>query len=169
MDRVESWLTEESSEELKTCSVFSIEEGRLLGKEGHHRQPHQPFRDPLALAILQEVVSGLRQQGYRLSEPKHGKATDAITECKFKNFSITVAFNVHDRRKDVVQFRLLTWKSAKPLRTFLHQENPSSSEVKEQWEGLRSALDRQLRVTTGAESIPWLTRAQAERSWSGAK
>jgi hypothetical protein len=156
----------DTSGEVKGCAVFEVSESYLPDEAHRHKRTNQPFRDPAALVVLQKIASGLRQQGYETTEPKHGKACDAILRCEFENFGITTIINVECRQEDVIRFRLLTWMTRGLLSRLLYRERPPSPEIKDQWNRLCSVIGQQLGEITGGRSALWLTRNQAERDWS---
>jgi hypothetical protein len=143
--------SESANFDMKSRTIFEVNES-LLAPMARGYQMTRPFRDPAGLDISQKIASGLRQQGYEVTEPKNGKACDAVFRCKFKDFSITAVLAIDDRREGVVKCRLLTWKSRKtPLARLLQRDPPMSTAMEEQWKRLCSALDEQLRGAVGAE------------------
>ncbi len=140
----------ESANRLKSRSIFEVSEERLpLEARGYLAT--RPFRDPAALDIVRRIAFGLRERGYEVTEPKHGRACDAIFRCRFKGFNITLILLIDDRKNGTIKGRMVTWKTRKPLLTRLLHGELSTPEMKEWWKGLSSALDRQLRDTVGEE------------------
>jgi hypothetical protein len=152
--------------EVKSCCVFTFcDEGLPSGKSRSHAL--RPFRDPAALLIFQRLAHGLRQEGYEITEPKHGDACDAIMRCKLNDVVITLVINGQER-KETVEYRLLTWRRTTALGKLLGRDRQLTSGDKKEWNSLCLAIGQELQDVIGATTVIWLTRRDAEIQWSKA-
>jgi hypothetical protein len=153
-----------------SCATFEVMESALVSDRSRFQERQRPFKDKILLEILISLVALLREDGYELTDAKHGMSCDAIARCILKDSSITLVLNVAGRDSGILKCDLLTWVRApfrKRLRNFFRGAS-SQPETIEQWRRLCSAIDMKLRHQPGVRSVFWMTRDDAERNWSKA-
>jgi hypothetical protein len=122
------------------------------------------FRDPDALAIFNKLADGLRTVGYDVTEPKHGKATDAYLRCRFADFDISIILNAHSYGSSLRKYCLISWPRKSILRVCFRRGS-SGSEVDQKWKNLCLDIDKQLRGNVDVKATQWFTRADARKVW----
>jgi hypothetical protein len=155
--------------EVRSCCVFKAAEegGKPQHAPGLRPCNRRPFRNQTALVISKALAFGLRQMGYKISEPRHGKACDAIFRGTLPGIVITVVINSQESRNSRdTEYRLLTWRRSSPLGGLLPWGGRLAPEDKTEWRKFCLAIDRQLKELTYTRNATWLTRRDAERLWS---
>ena len=147
--------------DVKNRATFAVNEGDL-SPEAKGYQLVRPFRDPAAIEILQKIVSGLRANNYKVTEPKSVKAADGFVECILGQFVIYAVLLIDERDSGVIKCRLRTGQKRQSLfaRLFAKRRTESLA-LYQQWKDLCSNIDEQLRQVVRAEQIVWLTKSES--------
>ncbi len=143
---------------VKSRARFAIATGSL-GLTVENRI--HPFRDEAALKILRCVVSGLRKQGYVLSEPRHGMACDAISRCKFGTFWITIMLILESGDTASSLCGLHTWPRP-PGFSLFRRRLSTTDEIAGEWTKLCMAIDGQLKQQPDINSLTWFTQGESK-------
>src|SRR5216683_5414723 len=89
---------------IRSCFDFCIPEEpgwrKLPG-----RQRRTLFRDSVAIPTLRIIAQALHVQGYRVTDPRPGKACHGVFDVRFRDVTIIVILAV-SRRRGKVEFRL---------------------------------------------------------------
>jgi hypothetical protein len=121
-----------------------------------------PFRDPAALPMLQHIAEGLHAQGYKVTQPKTGKACHGVCQVIFPDVEIEVVLLVR-RCRGKVEFEVLTWPS-QTLRQRISGRRMKSADCTE-WAELCSAMHTVLAENSRVESILLRTFSEGEDSF----
>ena len=117
------------------------------------------FRDPAALPMLRQIAQELQAQGYKVSEPRLGKACHAACTVTFPDVEISVVLLVQ-RCSGKIEFEVFTWPS-QTLRQRVSGRAMKSADCGE-WMELCSAMHSILSADSRLESVVLRTCAEAE-------
>jgi len=151
---------------LKCCATIRLKADESF--DATRSRKTEPFRNPIAFNILDEIASGLRGIGYKVGQTRQGKACDALVHCNLAEFSLTIFLlaNINQKPDDLLEFHLQT-RPTRPLINFLLFRNSKiERRLVEAWNELCVAVNQQLQTLPNIESVLWLTRGEAEIQWS---
>lgn len=132
--------------------------------DGLDRTRVKRFRDPLGLEILCQVAGCLRADGFQVTDPKEGKACDAIFCVQFADMEVSVVLGAN-RPGDRIECFVLTWVPKRwRLRPFWRL--PFPQRTSENWNGVCDAIERALKGNANVLSLTRLTLQEGSVRWN---